>query len=110
LENFWVTAGDPAEGQRWIEGLLALTTPPPLPHALALRCLGNVAIVQGRISAGIQLYEQSLSEFRALGDDLRSAIGLHRIASNVAHGGDLARARLLNGESLAFLQKVGFKK
>ncbi len=111
LENYWVTAADPLEGKRWIEALLSLSvsTAPEL-HALAIRCLGNCAVMAVGPAAGIELYEQSLAEFRALGDDLRIAIALHRIASNLAGLGDLERARLLNEESLAFYEHTGFRK
>jgi predicted ATPase len=109
LENFWVTT-DPVEGRRWIEGLLPSgPSPPSTIHALALRCLGNCATIAG-MGDGELLYEQSLAEFRELGDELRTAIGLHRVAAHALRRGDNARARQLADESLAGHHRTGFKK
>ncbi|MDX6368601.1 MAG: hypothetical protein QOG93_103, partial [Gaiellaceae bacterium] len=109
LENFWVT-NDPLEGARWIEGLLPSGPPPPSTiHALALRCLGNCATIAGT-GDGELLYEQSLAEFRELGDELRTAIGLHRVAVRALMRGDDDRARQLADESLAGHRRTGFRK
>ncbi|MGB8005377.1 MAG: tetratricopeptide repeat protein [Gaiellaceae bacterium] len=109
LENFWVTT-DSVEGRRWIEGLL-LSGPsaPSTIHALALRCLGNCATIAG-MDDGELFYEQSLAEFRELGDELRTAIGLHRVAAHAVRRGDDARARQLADESLAGHRRIGFQK
>ena len=109
LENFWVTT-DPVEGRRWIEGLLPSGPSPPSPiHALALRCLGNCATIAGTGDAE-PFYEQSLEEFRELGDELRTAIGLQRVAVHELMAGDDARARRLAEESLASHRQAGFRK
>ena len=109
LENFWVTT-DAVEGRRWLEGLLPSgPAPPSTIHALALRCLGNCATIAGH-GDGELFYEQSLAEFRELGDELRTAIGLHRVAAHAVRRGDDARARQLADESLAGHRRSGFKK
>ena len=56
------------------------------------------------------LYEQSLAEFRELGDELRVAIGLHRVAVQALMAGDDASARRLADESLAAHRRIGFRK
>jgi predicted ATPase len=109
LENFWVTS-DPLEGRRWLERLLA-SAPGVSPwlHAFAVRCLGNCAAITGDRERAIELYEQSLAEFRECDDELKVAVGLHRLATNLAVGED-ERARPLNDESLEFFRRIGFKK
>jgi predicted ATPase len=109
LENFWVTT-DPVEGRRWIEGLLPSGPPSPSTiHALAVRCLGNCATI-ARMGDGELLYEQSLAEFRELGDEVRTAIGLQRVAVHALMRGDDARAQQLADESLAGHRRTGFRK
>jgi predicted ATPase/class 3 adenylate cyclase len=109
LENFWVTA-DPVEGRRWLDALLPLAhdVSPEL-HALAIRCVGNSCVLEGD-PYGLEMYEQSLAEFRALGDELRVGILLHRIGNSVALGGDAERGRRLIEESLEILGRLGFEK
>ncbi len=109
LENFWVTT-DPDEGRRWLEDLLPLGPAAPSPlHALALRCIGNCAAISGD-EAAEDLYEQSLAESSALGDELRSALVSVRIAIQAFRRGDEARARRLLEVSLAFFRRIGFRK
>jgi predicted ATPase len=109
LENFWMTS-DPYEARRWFEQLLPLAPEPPSHlHAMALRCLGNNAAIDIAEEAA-EFYEQSLAEFRALGDERRAAVLLHRIAVRKSFTGDLEGARRLIDESLASHRRTGFKK
>jgi len=110
LENFWASTGDPFEGRRWLEALLAQQPVAPALHALAMRCLANCAVFIDGSAAGVAAYERALAEYRALGDELGVAIVRHRIAVNVAYLGDAERAGELCDESLAFFGKRGFKK
>ena len=111
LENFWVTGTDPAEGRHWLEALLPFAPQPPSElHALALRCCGNCSVMLAEPEKGIKLYEQSLEEFRQLGDEVRTGISFHRIAANSAYLGDLERAASLNEESLALNRRIGFRR
>jgi tetratricopeptide (TPR) repeat protein len=59
---------------------------------------------------GELLYEQSLAEFRELGDEVRTAIGLQRVAVHALMRGDDARAQQLADESLAGHRRTGFRK
>jgi predicted ATPase/class 3 adenylate cyclase len=108
LENYWVTT-NPEEGKRWIEGLLHAGNVPAELHALAIRCLGNSAVIVGD-KAAEKLYEQSLAEFRALGDEKRIAVGLHRLAAQADIRGKTERARRLILESVELFDKIGFRK
>jgi predicted ATPase len=110
LENFWVTS-DPYEASRWFAQLMPLAPEPPSQlHALALRSLGNIAAMSIDSDEAISLYEQSLGEFRELGDEQRVAYVLHRIAVQKTFQGDLTEARRLAEESLALHRRTGSKK
>jgi len=109
LENFWVTR-DPSEGLRLFGRLVPLAVDvDPRVHAFALRCYGNCLAYVDNARAQ-RLYEQSLSEFRALGDDQSAAIVLLRVGIRVALQGDKQRARELVDQSLEFHRRAGFKK
>jgi tetratricopeptide (TPR) repeat protein len=108
LENLWVSAADAVEGTRWIEALLAGAEPGSPLHALALRCLGNCAVVRGDVAEGIDLYRRSAEESRALGDELQIAITLSRVAMNELWRGDVEAALELNAEQLHVFQRLGF--
>jgi tetratricopeptide (TPR) repeat protein len=110
LENFWITS-DPLEGKRWIDALLVQAPNlDPWLHAFALRLLGNFAAITGDIARAVELYGQSLDEFRECGDELRVAIAQHRLAVHLLSLGQTERARALVGESLAYFQRVAFAK
>ena len=70
LEQFWITQ-DPNEGRRRLELLLAAATDAPAPwRARALRALGGTTYIAGDFKRGTELHQQSLEEFRSLGDEL----------------------------------------
>jgi predicted ATPase/class 3 adenylate cyclase len=79
LEHFWV-ARDPFEAQRWLERLLALGADvDPRLHARAVLMHGGVVFIVGDFDRGVEIYEQSLSEYRMLGDELGTAHVLSRL-------------------------------
>ena len=107
LEQFWI-ARAPYEGRRRIESLLsAAGDAPPLLRARALRALGGATYIVGEFARGTELHEQSLAEFRALGDELAVAHLAHRLAGEAMRVGDLAQARALSDESLATQRRHG---
>jgi predicted ATPase/DNA-binding SARP family transcriptional activator len=100
LEGFWVGSA-PFEGVRWFEALLPRAAEAaPLTHARALRCYGGVRMMTGAPDRGKAANEQSLAQFRALGDQAGVAALLHRLAEVAHQTGDLPRARQLAEESL----------
>jgi predicted ATPase/DNA-binding SARP family transcriptional activator len=100
LEGFWV-GGAPFEGLRWFEALLPRAAEvTPLTHARALRCYGGVRMMTGAPDRGKAANEQSLVQFRELGDQQGVAALLHRLAEVAHQTGDLPRARQLAQESL----------
>ena len=107
LEQFWI-AQAPYEGRRRIASLLsAAGDAPPLLRARALRALGGATYIVGEFARGTEFHEQSLAEFRALGDELAVAHLAHRLAGEAMRLGDLAKARALSDESLATQRRHG---
>jgi predicted ATPase/class 3 adenylate cyclase len=107
LEQFWI-AQDPNEGRRRLELLLAAAAGAPAPwRARGLRALGGATYIVGEFERGTELHEQSLEEFRSLGDELAAAHILHRLAAAAMRVGDRSRARRLSGESLETYRRYG---
>jgi predicted ATPase/class 3 adenylate cyclase len=110
LEQFWVYS-DPFEGARWLEELLSdAETVDPAVRAAALRSLGGAVYIVGEFDRGLELYEQSLALFRALGDESGESHMLHRIAVDALNRGDIERARPLADEGLEFSERIGDRK
>ncbi len=107
LENYWVSSVDPREGTRWIEALLNAEEPPIELRALALRALGNCAAISGNRIKARDLYERSAALYADLGDELRTAISLYRVAT---HTPDPQARRTLNDRALTLFRRAGFKK
>jgi predicted ATPase len=102
LEDYWV-ANDPAEGSRWLAEVLehGSDVPPEL-HVRAVRSLGASIFIAGDFEEGAQLTKQSLEEYERLGDDWGVSHVKLRMAADAARRGDLAGARGLCEEALAF--------
>jgi predicted ATPase/class 3 adenylate cyclase len=105
LEQFWVM-NDPLEGTSRLNVLLehGQRVSQEL-RALALRVYGESAWMAGDFDIGEQAQEESLREFRELGDEPRIAIGVHRVSVAAIQAGDLARARELLDECLAICRR-----
>ena len=92
---------DPNEGRRRLELLLAAATDAPAPwRARALRALGGATYMAGEFERGTELHQQSLEEFRSLGDELAAAHMLNRLATEAMRSGDhVASEKALRRES-----------
>ncbi len=109
LENFWVTS-DPSEGARWLSRLFSAGGEvPQILRGRALRAFGGCTDIAGDLARAEELYEQSLAEFRAAGDERGVGILLHRLGIAAAER-DPARARALGDESLAIHRRLGYRK
>jgi len=105
LEQFWVM-NDPFEGVRRLKILLEQgPAVPRVLHARALRTYGESAYVAGDFDLSEQIQEESLREFRELGDERGIAHAVHRLSVNATKAGDLVRARELLDECLAICQR-----
>ena len=106
LAQYWVPNA-PAEGQRWLQSLLERA--PELPAALkasSLRALGGLIYIQGDFAEGHRLHEQSLEEFRRLGDEVQVGLTLVRLSIEAHRTGDLTRARVIGEEALEICQQA----
>jgi predicted ATPase/class 3 adenylate cyclase len=110
LDHFWV-ASDPFEGARWCAALLerGADVPPQL-RAHALRTYGGLVFIVGEFERGERLYEESLAESRALGDETGAAQVLARLPMAALVRGDLEAARALAEESLEAHRRLGNRK
>jgi predicted ATPase len=105
LEQFWVM-NDAFEGVRRLNAVLELGPDvPQVLHARALRVYAESAYITGDFDTSEQVQEESLREFRALGDEPGIAIALHRLAVAATQAGDLIRARELLDEVLAICDR-----
>ena len=110
LDVFWVTA-DPVEGIRWLERLLAATD--GVPGALAARALrvyGGLTQIAGDFDRAEPFLQQSLAEFRAVGEDDGAATCLFLLAISADRRGDSVTAQTLLEQSLDLYVKTGSRK
>jgi predicted ATPase/class 3 adenylate cyclase len=105
LEQFWVM-NDAFEGVRRLQAVLERgSRVPRLLHARALRVYAESAYIAGDFDTSQQVQEESLHEFRELGDEPGIAIALHRLAVGAITAGDLVRARQLLDECLEICER-----
>ena len=109
LENFWISHS-PFEASRIFEELVARADDMPDDlEALTTRCRGDFAIFTDDRRRGLQLYEESLEQYRRLGDEHGQAILEHRLGHNLILFGEVERGRALEGRSLARSRAHGFR-
>jgi non-specific serine/threonine protein kinase len=107
LEGFWPVV-NAIEGMRWYRALLERAPDAPLElRAHALRALGGSANPAGRDDVAEHAYAESLTAFRALGDDARAAQLVARLGYAAFYRGDSQRARSLAEESLQAFRVAG---
>jgi len=105
LEQFWVM-NDPLEGVSRLRGLLEHgPRVPQVLRARGLRVYAESAYVAGDFDTSQQVQEESLREFRELGDESGIAIALHRLAVGAITAGDLVQGRQLLDECLAICER-----
>jgi len=108
LWRFWQQRGHLAEGQRWLEEILAMPSgqgPTPA-RAKALIGAGGIAWWQRDREAAGGFYEGALAIERELGDPARIAEALYNLAFVVA-GEDIGSAARLLDESLDLFRREG---
>ncbi len=109
LENFWISHS-PFEASRMFEELVARADDMPDDlEALTTRCRGDFAIFTDDRRRGLQLYEESLEQYRRLGDEHGQAILEHRLGHNLILFGEVERGRALEESSLARSRAHGFR-
>ncbi len=78
-------------------------------EALATRCRANFAVFTGDGERGIQLYEESLDQYRRLGDEHGQAVVELRLAGNLVRYGQPERARAIAASALVRSRESGFR-
>jgi predicted ATPase len=101
----------PFEGARRLEGLLnsAAGIPDKL-RARTLRVLGGTRHRLGDVEGGIERFQESLTIFRALGDEAGIAGLLHRLAVSALALKDRESARQYLEESLRISRRIGVRR
>jgi predicted ATPase/class 3 adenylate cyclase len=108
LWRFWQQRGHLAEGRRWLEEILAMSSGqgPTAARAKALIGAGGIAWWQKDREATRAFYEEALAIERELGDPDRIAEALYNLAFVVA-GDDIESAGRLLDESLDLFRRAG---
>ncbi len=109
LNWFWVHGGYYAEGRRWIERGLSLSTAGErtVARGKALNAIGNLANYEWDLVRAQALLEESISLWRELGDVRGLAFALFWLGAVTHNLGDLGAARPLTAESLALYRELG---
>jgi predicted ATPase/class 3 adenylate cyclase len=108
LWRFWQQRGHLAEGRRWLEEILAMSSGqgPTAARAKALIGAGGIAWWQQDREATRSFYEEALAIERERGDPAPIAEALYNLAFVVA-GDDIESAARLLDESLDLFRRVG---
>jgi len=117
LWRFWAGRGYLAEGRRWLEEILNLTSgtggatePPisPLQRAMLLHVTGNLVRTQGNYAQARALYEECLAIRRAHHDAGGIAAALHNLGIIAFEQGDYALAVEYCEEALPLVRQAGY--
>lgn len=109
LFPFWERGEHVAEARRRLGSLLALEEGRTLPgrRVNAVFAVGVLAHIQGEVEKGIELHEQCLESYRALGDHRGIVVALMGLGHQYADLGDCEKARSALQESLAVWERLG---
>ncbi len=110
LETYWV-AHDPFEGRGRLAPLIekAKDVPRDL-RARALLSYGGLVFIVGEFEHGTSLYEETLAEYTAIGDEYGRAEVLNRLANSALVDDDHVRARALAEEGLEIHRRLGSRR
>ncbi len=107
LGRFWVIR-DPAEGDRWLTAAVSRTAEqPPGLRAEALLWTASCRAFLADAAEGEEMFEESLSLFREVGDLEGVADSLDRLAAARVAAGKLEEAKAAAEEGLALLEQLG---
>jgi tetratricopeptide (TPR) repeat protein len=117
LWRFWAGRGHLAEGRRWLEEILALTSGTadapslpiaPLQRAMLLHVAGNLVRTQGGYAPAHALYEECLAIRRSHHDGAGIAGALHNLGIIAYEQGDYAQAVAYCEEALPLVRQAGY--
>src|SRR6185503_11880534 len=107
LAWFFSDKGPIAEGRRYLESALALGNGPPALRTKALSAIAQTAAVMGDFTEAKAAGEESVAQFRVLGDTWQIGAGVHNLGYIAAESGDWVTARKLFEESVVLFQQAG---
>jgi len=112
LWRFWYARGHLAEGRRWLEASLGLSSSrlPTTPRAFALTGLGGIAYWQGDFDTALRSYQEALDIHGALGDRAATVGALLDVGETRAVTGDTGAGVALIEESLAMARELGDRR
>ncbi len=104
--RFWLLRGHLSEGSHWLERVLTGISDCTATRAKALHALGVLVSHQGDYIRAKSLVEESLDEWRALGDRAGTAEALHSLGLMAHNRGDYEGAIILCEESLLLFREL----
>ncbi|MDP9316517.1 MAG: tetratricopeptide repeat protein [Chloroflexota bacterium] len=109
LEHFWYLHGYWTEGRAWLARVLAQSDPaaPTQVRGCVLLAAGELADAQCDYPQAMAFYEESLTLFRELGDDLHIALAIQGLAHVALNQRNYEQARTLFEASLPLLRVNG---
>ena len=107
LAYFWYRHGHAAEGRRWLEQAIDLTSEEGAPLAQLAHWLGVLLQQLGEPGAAMRFLERSLAIWRDLGDRDQQARELNSLGITLRHLDDVDSARFLLEESAAISREIG---
>jgi predicted ATPase/DNA-binding SARP family transcriptional activator len=108
LHPLWDRHGHYGEGRRWLDQVLAMDGPVPLPaRARALDTASGLAVAQGDLRQSTAAGEQAAELCRQAGDETGLARALQHLGLVAVYAADLGRAAALLDESLRHARAAG---
>lgn len=107
LAWFFSEKGPIAEGRRYLESALALSNGSSVLRTKVLSALAQTAAQMGDLVEAKVAGEESLAQYRELGDTWQIGAGVHNLGYIAAESGDWPTARRLFEESVVLFQQAG---
>ena len=107
LLRFWLLRGYLSEGRRWFDHALAGLAEPTALRGRALQAAAMLVSFQGDHQRAMELLEQSLTLYRAVGDESGIALSLHLLGRLEHEQRRYDQAALLYEESLFLMRRIG---
>ncbi len=105
--RFWLAAGRPGEGRRWIEHFLSQAGVAPAVRAKGLTGLGGLAYWQSEYAAARTAYEEALTLYESVGDRLSVADTIFALSTTSTWSGDAETGGRLADQALSIFEGLG---
>jgi predicted ATPase/class 3 adenylate cyclase len=109
LWRFWHISGHLREGRRWLESLLSSpgAAGAGAARGKALNALGGLAYWQGDLAEAAAAYNEAVSIYREIGDELMLGLSLRSVAWTAYGGADVEAATEPLREALEHFERAG---